>query len=292
MSATRARWPRPGPCCSGRWTGCRDSSRDLILLAKSDRPDFLNLSEADPADLVTSVLAKARALGDRRWLLDAETHATNGHLVVVDEQRLTQALLQFADNAVKHTAPGQEIAIGASLDVGTLHLWVRDTGQGVKPQDRERIFQRFGRAEVTHGDEGFGLGLSIVSAIAHAHGGSAYVDDPPGGTGARFVIRLPAVRPETRATPAKSRPRRSGRRRMASILIIEDEHRIASFIGKGLRAEGHTALAVADGPTGLDHALSGNFDLVVLDIGLPGMDGFELARPFRAHRVPASRSSC
>lgn len=166
---------------------------DLILLAKSDRPDFLTLGETDLADLVTSVLAKARALGDRRWLLDAETHATNGHPVVVDEQRLTQALLQLADNAVKHTTAGQEIAMGAELGTSTLRLWVRDTGRGVSPQDRERIFERFGRSVVAQGDEGFGLGLSIVSAIARAHGGRAYVDDPPGGVGARFVIRLPAV---------------------------------------------------------------------------------------------------
>jgi two-component system OmpR family sensor kinase len=168
---------------------------DLILLAKSDRPDFLTLAETDPADLVTAVLAKARALGDRRWLLDPETHATNGHPVVVDEQRLTQALLQLADNAVKHTGPGQEIAIGAHLDGGALSLWVRDTGRGVKPADRDRIFERFGRSVVPQGDEGFGLGLSIVAAIARAHGGTAYVEDPPAGTGARFVIRLPAVRP-------------------------------------------------------------------------------------------------
>jgi DNA-binding response OmpR family regulator len=75
---------------------------------------------------------------------------------------------------------------------------------------------------------------------------------------------------------------------MASILIIEDEHRIASFVGKGLRAEGYTALAVADGPTGLDHALSGDFDLVVLDIGLPGLDGFDLLDQLRSQgsRVP------
>ncbi|PWN01040.1 DNA-binding response regulator [Nocardioides silvaticus] len=75
---------------------------------------------------------------------------------------------------------------------------------------------------------------------------------------------------------------------MARVLIIEDEHRIASFVGKGLRAEGHSAVAVADGPTGLDHALSGEFDLVVLDIGLPGMDGFELLDQLRSQgsRVP------
>lgn len=174
---------------------------DLILLAKSDRPDFLTVAETDLADLVTSVLAKARALGDRRWLLEPETHATNGHPVVVDEQRLTQALLQLADNAVKHTTTGQDIAIGADLDATTVRLWVRDSGRGVKPADRERIFERFGRSVVPHGDEGTGLGLSIVTAIARAHGGTAYVDDPPSGTGARFVIRLPAVRPDRGSDP-------------------------------------------------------------------------------------------
>ncbi|WP_183094237.1 response regulator transcription factor [Nocardioides stalactiti] len=75
---------------------------------------------------------------------------------------------------------------------------------------------------------------------------------------------------------------------MARILIVEDEHRIASFIGKGLRAEGHTAVAVADGLTGLEHAMSGDFDLVVLDIGLPQIDGFDVLDQLRSQgsRVP------
>lgn len=75
---------------------------------------------------------------------------------------------------------------------------------------------------------------------------------------------------------------------MARILIVEDEHRIASFVAKGLRAEGHTTITAADGPTGLDHALSGDVDLVVLDIGLPGMDGFALLDQLRSQgsRVP------
>ncbi|WP_245927760.1 sensor histidine kinase [Nocardioides silvaticus] len=170
--------------------------QDLILLAKSDRPDFLTLGEVDLADLITSVLAKARALGDRRWLLDAQTHATNGQLVVVDEQRLTQALLQLADNAVKHTGAGQEIALGAAIADSEVRLWVRDTGRGVDPRDRERIFERFGRSARDRDDEGFGLGLSIVRAIATAHGGTAGVEDPREGSGSCFVITLPVVRPE------------------------------------------------------------------------------------------------
>ena len=170
--------------------------RDLILLAKTNRPDFLSPVEVDLGDFGATVIAKARALGDRRWVLDT-TYDAARELVVLDEQRLTQALLQLADNAVKHTDVGQEIGIGTEVVDGDVRCWVRDTGHGVAPADRERIFERFGRSAVRAGDEGFGLGLSIVAAIAAAHGGRAYVTDPPADRpgGALFVVELPAVRP-------------------------------------------------------------------------------------------------
>ena len=171
---------------------------DLILLAKSDRPDFLRPRSVDLAGLTTDVLAKARALGDRDWQLDAVADV----VVVADEQRLTQALLQLADNAVKHTGPGDTVAIGSSYDEGRARLWVRDTGPGVPPQERDLIFERFGRGSVSAGDEGFGLGLSIVSAIARSHGGTVEVEDPedPAPRGARFVVTLPVP------TPAEEEP--------------------------------------------------------------------------------------
>lgn len=178
---------------------------DLILLAKTGRPDFLAPRETDIGDLAASVVAKARGLGDRRWVLETPYDEGVGR-VVLDEQRLTQALLQLADNAVKHTDPGQEIGIGVELAGGRVRCWVRDTGEGVPPEDRERIFRRFGRGPVRPGDEGFGLGLSIVGAIAEAHGGRAYATEPPPDRppGALFVIDLPAVRPleETTTWPA------------------------------------------------------------------------------------------
>lgn len=178
---------------------------DLILLAKTGRPDFLAPRETDLGELAASVVAKARGLGDRRWVLETP-YDEDLDRVVLDEQRLTQALLQLADNAVKHTDAGQEIGVGITLTDGRVRCWVRDTGEGVPPEDRERIFRRFGRGPVRPGDEGFGLGLSIVAAIAEAHGGRAYADDPPPDRppGARFVIDLPAVRPleETTTWPA------------------------------------------------------------------------------------------
>jgi signal transduction histidine kinase len=173
---------------------------DLILLAKSDRPDFVTFTDVDLGELTEEVLAKARALGDRDWQLDEVGRAT----LQVDGQRLTQALLQLADNAVKHTRPGDVVALGSSYDGSGARLWVRDTGQGVPAADRDLVFERFGRAQVPAGDEGFGLGLSIVRAIVEAHGGTVAVEDAE-PSGALFVVRLPA-RPPTPTTEEFSWP--------------------------------------------------------------------------------------
>jgi two-component system OmpR family sensor kinase len=159
---------------------------DLILLAKSRRPDFLVVGPTDLEALTQSALAKARGLGDRAWTLD---EVATGE-ASLDEQRITQALLQLADNAVKHTDPGAEIAIGSARSADGVRLWVRDTGDGIDPADRETVLQRFGRSRVRPGDEGFGLGLSIVNAIVEAHGGDIQIHDAE-PRGARVELTLP-----------------------------------------------------------------------------------------------------
>jgi two-component system, OmpR family, sensor kinase len=169
---------------------------DLILLAKSDRPDFITLAPVGLGGLTADLLAKARGLGDRDWVLDATAEGPDGDpsgdTVLVDEQRVTQAVLQLADNAVKHTCPGDVVAIGSSYDGDVVRLWVRDTGPGVPVAHRAQVFERFGRSLVAPGDEGFGLGLSIVRAIAVAHGGAVTVEDAV-PAGAKFVITLPGA---------------------------------------------------------------------------------------------------
>lgn len=159
---------------------------DLILLAKSGRPDFLESRPVSVERLTHTLLAKARGLGERDWRLDAVAKV----IATLDEQRVTQAVLQLADNAIKHTHAGDEVAIGSSDDEAHVRIWVRDTGPGVPADDRQHVFERFGRSVVPDGDEGFGLGLSIVRAIAEAHDGTVHVEDadPPG---ALFVITLP-----------------------------------------------------------------------------------------------------
>jgi signal transduction histidine kinase len=177
--------------------------QDLIVLAQSRRPDFVRFEPVELGPLTDEVLDKARGLGKRRWRVDARVDG----VMSADPQRLTQALLQLADNAVKHTEVGQEIAVGSELvDRGgpAVRLWVRDEGSGVAPADAERIFERFGRASDGRRVEGSGLGLSIVTAIAQAHGGRAELSATT-GPGATFALVLPQ-RPRTEPGLRTARP--------------------------------------------------------------------------------------
>ena len=171
---------------------------DLILLAKHDRPDFLTAAPVSVERLTHTLLAKVRALADRDWQLDG---AGEG-IATLDEQRVTQAVLQLADNAVKHTGDGDRISIGSAVDGGVVRLWVADTGPGIPDDLKGHVLERFGRGEVPADDEGFGLGLSIVRAIAEAHGGHVSVSDsvpdfhPRGpGPGAAVTLHLPQEHP-------------------------------------------------------------------------------------------------
>jgi two-component system OmpR family sensor kinase len=168
---------------------------DLILLAQSDEPDFLQFEPVDVGALTNDLHAKARALGDRNWQIDALGRG----IIVADRQRLTQAVVQLAQNAVEHTEDGAEIGLGSAVTPGKARFWVRDTGSGVSPEDRERIFLRFEQGNDVDG-KGAGLGLAIVTAIAQAHGGEAELDGLA-GRGATFSITVPSDQPEPEDLP-------------------------------------------------------------------------------------------
>jgi signal transduction histidine kinase len=159
---------------------------DMLTLARWERHDFLTTAPVDVAALTDDVLAKAEALGNRRWLLDARATGT----VVADRQRVTQALVQLAQNAVQHTEEGDEIGLGTFVGGGETRLWVRDTGPGIPFDEQERVFARFYRSTVGRGSDGAGLGLSIVQAIARAHSGRLELASVP-GSGATFTVVLP-----------------------------------------------------------------------------------------------------
>jgi signal transduction histidine kinase len=159
---------------------------DLVLLAAAARPDFIRRSDIDVGELVASVFEKVRVLAERDWQLNVARNGT----ISADRQRLTQALLQLVDNAIRHTGDGHVILIGA--DVGSVvRLWVLDRGRGIPESDQQSIFRRFYRGgDARAAGNGTGLGLSIVRAIAEAHGGRASVLSEP-GEGSTFTLTLP-----------------------------------------------------------------------------------------------------
>jgi signal transduction histidine kinase len=161
---------------------------DLLLLAQAEQPDFVRRAPVEISDLTTELLVKARALGPRAWRLDDCAEGA----VELDDQRMTQAVLNLCRNAVEHTSESDEIALGSARMDATLRMWVRDTGPGIEAAERERIFERFARGRGgRRRSEGAGLGLAIAQAIAAAHGGRIELDTLP-GRGAQFTVVVPA----------------------------------------------------------------------------------------------------
>jgi two-component system, OmpR family, sensor kinase len=160
---------------------------DLQLLAETEQPDFLRVEWMELELVGHELLAKAGALASRRWTLD---EAGEG-LFFADRQRLTEAVMNLAHNAVQHTLEDDTIAIGTTMSEEDVRLWVRDTGAGVAVSDQQRIFERFTRGTGAHlRYRGGGLGLAIVKAIAEAHGGSVELQTRL-GEGSKFTIVLP-----------------------------------------------------------------------------------------------------
>ena len=170
---------------------------DLLLLARAERADFLSLDTVDLTDLAHELDAKAHGLADRDWRLDADAHGE----LVGDRQRLTQAVMNLAGNAVQHTHAGDRITIGVATEPGWVRLWVADDGPGIPKEDHARVFERFTRGGGRRPSGGAGLGLAIVRAIAEAHGGHVELDSVP-GRGSTFTVVVPL-----RAARISPRPR-------------------------------------------------------------------------------------
>ena len=161
---------------------------DLLLLTKAERPDFLILKPEDLDWLTEELYLKARSFTpDRDWRLEAK----GLYPATIDRHRFSQAVMNLVQNAVRHTQPGDMIALGSAVTDNTLRFWVRDTGEGIASEDQTKIFERFTRATNNNRQfEGAGLGLSIVNAIAQAHGGCVELSSKP-GEGATFTLIIP-----------------------------------------------------------------------------------------------------
>jgi len=201
--------------------------------------------------------------------------------VDADETRIEQIVANLIGNALKFTPAGGTVRVSVGQAGNDAVLGVSDTGVGMSEELRARAFELFvqGDAALDRGRGGLGIGLTLVRRLAELHGGTASAASDGPGKGASFTVRLPAV-----AAPVQS-PEEGMDVKPATardVLIVEDNADAAETLRRLLELAGHRVRVARDGLAGLEALLSGPAQIALVDIGLPGMDGYELARRMRA----------
>lgn len=235
----------------------------------------------------------ARAVETVRPLLDERRHCFELSLpdeplfVIADPTRLEQVVANLLHNAVKYTEPGGHIELGVRADGADVEVHVRDNGIGIPPDMIDQIFEPFTQVDrsLDRSQGGLGIGLTLVQRLVALQGGSVRARSDGPGQGSEFVVRLPLApiceanghKPSGEAGTAAARVRSSCR-----VLVVDDNADAAQTLAILLRAAGHTVRLALDGPHALQAAQDFDPEAVFLDIGLPGMDGYAVAKRLRA----------
>ena len=254
--------------------------------------------ERRPVELAEVV---SRALEMTQPTIDAAHHKLDveippGRLVVHgDLSRLTQAVANLLTNAARFTPPGGRISLKVGKEGDQITLSVRDNGRGIASGDLGKIFGMFvqGKEPLNRVGGGLGIGLALARAIAELHGGTIDAKSEGEGLGSEFTVRLPAA-PMPGQMPAQPReaspsnqplPQKAAVKR---VLVVDDNVDAADTLGMLMRSLGHEARVVYDGVQALQEAVEFRPDVVLLDIGLPGINGYEVARRLRATKAGQS----
>lgn len=266
---------------------------DLLDVSRITRGEVeLKMESVDfAAAVAAAVEATAPLFQQRRHRV---TLAVPAREIVVfgDECRLTQIVSNLLSNAAKYTPDGGAIRLSVTVDASKVTLRVRDTGIGMAADLLPRVFNLFVQADRTldRSAGGLGLGLTIVRSLVEVHHGTVEARSEGPGQGSEFVVQLPlggaAVVP---AFPAPEIPSATEHIVGLRVLVVDDNVNAAELITEALLQSGYVARAVHDAASALEIAGSFKPDALLLDIGLPGMDGYELARRLRA--LPETASS-
>lgn len=261
---------------------------DLLDVSRVTQGKFeLRKEHTELATVIAKAVETASPLlEERQHRLEIDV-ASEGMLIDADPSRLAQVIGNLLNNAAKYTDRMGCIRVHASREGNDIVISVSDSGIGIAPEMQSRIFDIFvqDKQALDRAKGGLGLGLAIVRSIAQLHGGSVNVMSEGIGKGSTFTVRLPAVsRQETIQAASIASPVTTG---MAfpqngyAILLVDDNLDAAEPLAEALGMHGHTVRIAADGPAAL--ALTEEFspEIALLDIGLPGMDGYELAARLR-----------
>ncbi len=244
--------------------------------------------ERKPVSLAEVIGASLEVAGP---LLQARQHAVEADVpaqaaVEGDFERLVQVFGNLLNNAAKYTPPGGRITVKAARDGGQVVVTVRDTGRGIPADELQSVFRMFiqGRSALARAEGGMGVGLALARSIVELHGGDIEARSGGPDQGSEFVVRLPAVDAaaltDAAAAAMPAAPAPSARR----VLIVDDNADAAQTLDALLRALGHETRVVYGGREAIEAFDAFQPDLVLLDIGLPEMSGYEVVRRLRERR--------
>ena len=257
---------------------------DLLDVSRITRGQVqLKRERVDIVDVVAKAVEMTEAMvSAKRQRIQVDVPA--GLVVSGDAARLVQVMINLLTNASKYTDAEGRIDIRAGIDGEQIEIVVRDTGRGISAETLPLVFDLFTqeRQEIDRSEGGLGLGLAIVRSLVQAHGGSVHAASAGKGQGAEFRIRLA---PENMLAPPARQPDTvvvspSGSFRLR-VLVVDDNRDAADLLAEFVSSLGHLIEVAGDGPTALQRVEAFRPEVVLLDLGLPGMNGFELAQRIR-----------
>jgi PAS domain S-box-containing protein len=227
----------------------------------------------------TIEVLRTRGIVDRHQL----TFSGSQVWIDADETRIEQIVTNLVGNALKFTPPGGAIIVNVRSDGRYALLAVKDTGIGIAAESLPTIFDLFVQSETSldRSQGGLGIGLTLVRRLAELHGGNVQAASDGAGMGSTFTVRLPAMT-APHGDSDEQLPGIAAARKPRRVLIVEDNDDAREMLSILLRTEGHEVEVAHDGPSGLRAALTFRPDIGLLDLGLPGFDGYTLARKIRA----------
>ena len=257
---------------------------DLLDLARIDGGSAqVKREPVDVAAAIERAVARhAVAIRDRGQTIDVEL--ARPLRVAGDAERIEQMLAILIGNASRHTPAAGRIAVVAAPSGDAAEIAVRDTGAGIEPDRQPLLFDLFDRAgdAAAGAPQRLGTGLAIVARLARLHGGSVRAESAGKGLGSTFVLRLPLAA-EASSAEAPGGAGGAEPRGPARLLIVDDNVDAADAIGTLLLLGGFEVATAHDPEGAMERAIAFDPDVILLDIGLPGMTGYELARKLRAH---------
>jgi signal transduction histidine kinase len=250
----------------------------------------LHKTRIDLTDIAEHCVTLIRHRAEARHLTLTMHPVVEHAAVEADAVRLEQIITNLLSNAVKYTPPGGSIDVYIERDGGDAVLRVRDSGKGIPAEMLTRVFEMFmqGDVSIDRSDGGMGVGLTLVKKLVEQHGGSVRAYSGGRGSGSEFVVRLPIAAP----LPAVAQPEQPAKAAAAAssnaapgaqrrIVVIEDNPDIRDLLRIKLRQLGHKVDVAEDGAKGLEKVLEVKPEIALVDIGLPALDGYEVAKRVR-----------